>query len=271
MFSVKKTKKIRKRSLFPTQLRLQRKKYIAIIGFSFVICIFFYIAYIIYHISIGNPKFIIKKVVYDPVSLAYITDIQLYTTVTTIIQDRNYLYAKWLSKKNILSEIREKYPLVQDINLQLQSEQTVFITVQFSKPKIIFQTPSSYFASYNEQLYLIQSGSRFLWEQFAIQLPAFSAQRTGIDWIFRKISENSLYEHINLILNTLSPTNISEIIYQPWGQRLFLSYKGKRIYINLAKNVQLQLEKILTLENNRAWFKNVRTIDPWSREETIVQ
>jgi hypothetical protein len=84
-----------------------------------------------------------------------------------------------------------------------------------------------------------------------IQLPRFSSGWTDINGIYREISEEELVERVEQITTQLQKENISELIYQPGGRRLFVTYKGKRVYFNLQKDILIQLEKLLALENNR--------------------
>lgn len=89
--------------------------------------------------------------------------------------------------------------------------------------------------------------------------------------MYRSFREEELVKRIDQLTTHLSGNNISELIYQPGGKRLFVTYKGKRVYFNLQKDMLPQIDKLLALESHRDGFDNVRTIDVGSRDEAVVQ
>lgn len=272
MFWKKKTKKLRKRPFWWNKLELlQRKKYLlmlTIISFLWA-CIFGGVW--IYKNTLWSPTYTISKVVFAPESVNALRSIDLYTTVSDVLQGRNYFRTKWLFKNKIVAEIQKTQPLIKDIDIENNAPWTVYITIEFQQPALLRQTPTAYFVSYKENLYQIPAESVLTNWLFPLQLPRFSSGRTDINGVYRSFGEDELAKRVNQIITYLGSENINELIYQPGGKRLFVTYKGKRVFFNLQKDILLQIDKLLALETHRDWFATTRTIDVGSRDEAIVK
>lgn len=225
----------------------------------------------VYFTTIWSPKYTIDTIVFSEESVAKLSYRPLYTAVYEELHGRNYLRTKRLQLDALTEQLQQEHPLVAGISLRLQDYQTVLVSIEFFAPKVLFQTPTHYFASYKEFIYPLSSGSVLVKDLFPVQLPAFSSWRESINGVFWTIGENELVQSVELILQTLGPFSLSELIYQPGWKRLYVTYKDKRLYFNLGKPIQEQLEKILSLERNWPDFPSVWTFDLWSRDETIVQ
>lgn len=272
IFWKKKTKKIRKRSFWWNKLeQLQRKKYLLFLTVvSFLGACMFWGMWI-YKKTLWSPTYTISKVVFSPESVNALRSIELYTAVSDILQGKNYYRTKRFFKKNIIQTLQETHPLIKDLGLEHSAPGTVYVTIAFQQPALLRQTPSAYFVSYNEDIYPVPADSVLTSWLVPVQLPRFSSGRTDINGVYWSLREEELVKRIDQLSTHLSGNNISELIYQPWGKRLFVTYKGKRVYFNLQKDILPQIDKLLALESHRAGFDNVRTIDVGSRDEAIVQ
>lgn len=272
LFWKNKVKKIRKRPFFGSTLQqLQRKKYLLVTtGISFL-CACFFVGRRMYMKTLWSPAHSIQKVVFAPESVNALRAIDLYTDISDNLHDKNYYRTKRLFKKKLLQTIQTAHPLVQDISLEQTAPSTVLVSIVFLKPTLLRQTPSSYFISYQEHIYPVSSGSILMAWLFPVQLPLFSSGWVDINGIYESLGEEELAKYINQLTTSLSRNTISELIYQPWGKRLFVTYKGKRVYFNLQKDLTAQLEKLHALEDHREWFANIWIIDVGSRDEAIVK
>lgn len=268
----KKTKKLRKRPFWWNTLQqLQWKKYLLTATVISLVIAWLFGGNRIYTSTLWSPAYTMTKIVFAPESVNALSSIELYTSIVTQLTDKNYYRTKRFFKNNILRTLQQDHPLISDITLQHTEPWTVYVTITFLQPRVLRQTPSAYFASYDERLYKIPAQSILMSGLTAIQLPKFSSGRDSIDGIYRAIPEKELVTYVDQIRTALSGDTISELIYQPWGKRLFVTYKGKRVYFNLQKDLLIQIEKLLALEQHRAWFTNVRTIDVGSRDEVVAE
>jgi len=268
----KKTKKIRKYSWRQNKFfQLKRKKILfRTIRATLVIGSIIGLIYL-YTITIWSPKFQIQTVKFDENSIATLEYLPLYTNITQLLKSRNYLFIKRRWRDALLTDIQATDPIVSSVALSLIEDKTILVKLQFYTPNIVFQTPDGWYISHDEYIYPVSTDSPLSYTILPIQLPGFTSWRQDINGIFREVSEQQLKASVDMILSTLSSAAVQELIYQPGGQQLFLTYKGKRIYLNLRKDINSQLEKMIELENNRSWFATTRTIDLGSREEVIVK
>lgn len=272
IFGKKKTKKLRTRPFWWTQLQqLQWKKYLLIITIVSLFCALFLWWHRVYKKTMWSPKYTMSKVIFAPESVNALRNIELYTAVSEALQGKNYFRTKRLHKKDILRELQLTHPLIADFVLEHTTPWSVYVTIVFQRPALLRQTPSAYFVSYDEDIYPVSIESVLTQWLTPIQLPRFSSWRTDINGIYRWFSEQELVKRLQLIEENLGTWSLSELIYQPGGKKLFVTYKGKRVYFNLQKDMLPQIDKLLALEQHRAWFPDVWTIDVGSREEAVVK
>lgn len=267
-----KPKKLRKRSFWWTKFQsLSRKRFIIILSIFTAWLAVFFLSFWWYKKTIWAPIHTIEKVVFAPESVNAIRDITLYTNIVNYLKGKNTILLNWFWKGSLENFLHTQHPLIDRLEFKETAPNTVFVTLLFNEPNIIWQTPSHYFVSFNEDIYHVSPDSVLIQWRLPIQLPSFSSGRNDINGIYRSMSEKDLQSTLSLLFERLWTGNITELIYQPWWKRLFVTYKSKRAYFNLIKNVSTQIESLLALEQNRVWFPTVRTIDLGSREEVIVQ
>lgn len=272
IFWPSKPKKLRKRSFWWTKFQsLSRKRFV--IGLSIFTA---WLALILlwlwwYKKTIWSPVHTIEKVVFAPESVNAIRDISLYSNIVSYLKGKNAILLNWFWKSALEQFLRTNLPLIERLEFKETEPNTVYVTLFFHEPNIVWQTPSHYFVSFNEDMYQVNPESVLIQWHLPVQLPSFSSWRNDINGIYRSMSEKDLQNTLSSVKSTLWTGNITELIYQPWWKRLFVTYKWKRVYLNLAKNVTTQLESLVALEQNRVWFPNVWTIDIGSREEIIVK
>jgi hypothetical protein len=267
-----KPKKIRKRSFWWTKFQsITRKRSILALSIFTAWLAVLMLWFWWYKKTIWSPTHIIEKVVFAPESVNAIRDITLYTNIVTYLKGKNTILLNWFWKNELNTFLSTNHPLIDRLEYKETAANTVFVTLFFHEPSIVWQTPSHYFISFNEDLYQVNTDSVLIQWRIPLQLPSFSSGRNDINGIYRTMSESDLKQTLSNLLWTLWTGNINEIIYQPGWKRLFVTYKWKRVYLNLNKNIPAQIESLLALEQNRVWFPDARTIDIGSREEVIVK
>jgi hypothetical protein len=272
IFWQSKPKKLRKRSFWWTKFQsLSRKRSILALSIFTAWLALFFLSFWWYKQTIWSPIHTIEKVVFAPESVNAIRDITMYTNIVTYLKGKNAILLNWFWKNELEEFLRLNHPLIDRLEFKETASNTIFVTLLLHEPTIIWQTPSHHFISFNEDIYQVSPDSVLIQWRLPVQLPSFSSWRNDINGIYRSMSEKDLQNTLSALFETLWTGNISELICQPWWKRLFVTYKWKRIYLNLTKNITTQLESLVALEQNRIWFPDVRTIDIGSREEIIVK
>lgn len=270
----KKKKKIRKRernTIFTKIIAFiynQQKAIIIVTAGVFVVIL----GVVVFKQTIFSPRYTIWTVTITASSQEQYNNAVMYDKVESLITNKNYFLFNWRSKNEVIEELQTWYPFIEDIQLELIDDGSVLTTVTFDDPTIIFLMPEERrYWTYNEKLYSLGTGDFLGTESPVIQLPRYTQDLESIHWIFYRISEQRLLDVYTTVISTLWENNINEIIYLPWWQKFFLWYKGKRLYLNINKDVNRQLAKLVDLENYYEWFDTLSRIDLWSLDDIIVR
>jgi len=222
--------------------------------------------------SFFAAKNTINSVLFDPLTVQTWNNEELFESLNEQLVDKNYYKLKRWWKENILSEISKEYPIVKDIWLRLEWEGLLTVSIEYNDPTLTFLLPENRrYTAFDNNLYAIWTGENLGNNAPVIELPRYTETLENIDWIFYQITEKRLFEVYSIITNTLWIETIWEFIYLPWGQKIFISYKWKRLYIHANKDVNAQLAKLVDLENFYEWFNAISVLDLWSVDDVIVK
>lgn len=222
--------------------------------------------------TIFAPRYTLDTLLYNPETVSTYNNPEIYEFLNQELLGKNIYKLKRWWKEPILSATKEIFPIVDNFKIALEGNWVWYVTVSYHEPTLVFLLPEQRrYAAYQNDLYSLWTGDWLWYTSPIIELPRYTDWLENIDGIFYQISEERLHETYQIITNTLWPKNIWEFIYLPWGQKIFLSYKEKRLYIHANKDVNLQLAKLIDLENYYEWFNNIGTIDLWSVDDSIVR
>lgn len=270
----KKTKKIRTRtkktfaSTFMTNV-YKRQKIIFIITWLWILLV---LGLILAKKTIFSERYTIDSILYNPATVQEYNNPEIFSELNDALIWQNYYTLRRWWKETILYALSKKFPLVKDFTLELQDNSVWYVSINYNEPTLIFLLPAERrYAAFQNKLYWLWIDETLWSDAPVIELPRYTESLDNIDWIFYKINEEKLFEIYSIITNTLWRKNIGEIIYLPWWQKFFLSYKSKRLYIHANKDVNVQLAKLIDLENFYELFENLWTIDLWSIDDSIVR
>ncbi len=241
-----------------------------------IVCIIVWVtALVIYFISKNTflaKSHTIEKVSIDPWSIDEYDNEDIFVLIQDQLLWKNYYKLRWSWKEQALNEVQKEFSLVKNFDITHESDSLWYVTIDYHEPTLIFLLPEQRrYAAYDNKLYQLWTWD-YLWsESPVIELPKYTQELENIEWIFHQIDEKRLLEVYSIVINTLWENNISEVIYLPWWQKLFLSYKWKRLYIHVNKDINIQLAKLIDLENFYTRFNNISVIDLWSVDDTIVK
>ena len=220
--------------------------------------------------TIFSSKYMIRDVTYSATTTALFDDPYLYAAVTNAFSWENYYRTTWFTKDDIVSDLQEEYTLIDSLQIEQEDQNTIHITMSFFDPTLVFITPNQRVAIFEEQFYFLVSWNT-LWEQsLQLELPSYTSW-TSLQGIFYQIDEYELKRIADTVHTTLWSQHISSFIYLPWGKLFFIVYKGKTIYFNLEQDINIQLAKLIDIENRYEWFETLERIDLWSVEDSIVR
>ena len=225
----------------------------------------------VFRFSFFSSDNTIESIVFAPESIEKYDNPELYTTLQKELIGENYYSLTRNLLKDIVSEIKKTYPIVDTVTIEQSWPQRWYVTINFFTPTIVFQSPSWFTAAYENSLYYLTSGNTLGNDVLTIDIPRYTSWYTSLHGILYAMDEIALKTYIETILDTLWEQHISEIIYLPWWMKLFVTYKSKRIYFHLDQEVNRQLAKLVDMENWYENFVNIQVIDLWSIDDIIVR
>lgn len=213
----------------------------------------------------------IQRIVYDSWSVLQYDDPYLYKEIRTILKGENYYLAKWW-EDTLLDILREKYPFVKSVSLELSKASEIHVRLEFYAPQLIFKTQQQRFAVYQDTIFPLYSGNRIWSGIFVVDLPEYT---TGLSltWnlkgIFFARSLDVLTQDFALLQQAF-PT-LEKLVYLVGGQRSIIYLpQWKMIYVNHLNDIALQIRKYTYL---KAYYRDIglfKAIDLWSLEKDKI-
>jgi len=217
-------------------------------------------------------KYTIKKVTYDPESLAVYDDPMVYKAVSDTFSGKNYFMTKRFGKDELNAAVQEQFPLVSSVRFNQQTGSTVYARLEFYQPTLVFLVPSDRkIAVYAHDLYPLVSWNSLWSSSPVINLPRYTTWFDNLYGILFKIPETTLLQRVQTIQNTLGAEYINDMTYLPGWEKLFVTYKGKEVYFHLTKDINLQLAKLVDLEAYFNEFDSLERVDLGSVDDSIVR
>ena len=222
--------------------------------------------YYIFKKTLRSENNIINSINYVKTSVDQYDEPYLYKKISTLLKWENYYTIKSLKQWDIIKQVKEEFPIVQDIEIKYAQNNVVTIKIFFYKPDIIIKNQDLKFGVYNWYIFQIYSWNTiWSWIQ-RIFLPDFLSWNTSLEWIFFDITYEKFLTHMNKIFEAF-PYH-KRIIYLPGWQRTIVEIQdNQRVYINNAKDIDNQIKNFRYLEKYYSNFANIKQIDLGSLEE----
>lgn len=267
------TKKIRKRSrLQGLQMRssfFRRHQRIILLAISAVagtVSLFLLIRRALYgaHTRIDIVEFS------DESKAQFITE-HLQNYITSKLVWNSSLICSIGCTSDLLRDLRVQYPFLEDIDLSRKDANTMLVSLTYAPPRLVFQLNTTKRATYEEKFFQLSPLLSRGQDQTPVYLPRYLGTLDSLDALFFKTSEATLINTLHTIYATLRSWSIDAVTYIPWWEKLLIEYNKKSVYLDLTKNIDLQLTKLVDLEQYYEWFPYLLTIDLGSSEYAIIK
>lgn len=220
--------------------------------------------------KIYAPKYHISKVIYTSWSFQQYKDPEMYSNISQMYSGTYYTALRMFREQNFsLSELQDKYPFIEDVEISQYANNTLVLDVKFIKPALRFRYKDEIYWVYNT--YTLPIGSwESLWNGTPLMLlPIYlSGSSESISWVLYGIDVKKLLYDYLLIKTSSIPWTIT---YIPGWDKYILWNDKLRIYFNAKKDINKQLFTLSLLINNYQPFKTLEQIDLWSIDNPIVK
>jgi len=231
---------------------------------TFFVFLIFALIYI-FKKTVFLPENIIQIVNYNQSSINQYDEPYLYKKVSTLIKWQNYYRTKYFNQWKILDQVFKEFPIINDFEINYVKNNVVNVKIFFNKPDLVIKNQDLSFWIYRWYTFQIYSGNTiWSWAQ-KIYLPGYLSWVNSIDWIFFDITFDDFINKMYSILKNF-PEN-KRVIYLPWWERTIVEMdESRRIYINNAKDLDLQFKNYALLKKYYSNFANLKEVDLWSLE-----
>lgn len=267
------SKKIRKRILFPQRETWKRWLIRRIPSFIIItVTIFvFVIGWVIIKRTLLSSKHTVTQISFSQESVLVYDHPSVYKSIGLAFSWKNYYIINWFEKDTIEWVLKKQFPIIKSLTFTRPSASQLLIDVTYFEPTFVFVTPAKQFATYKETIFDLVTGNLLGDSSIHISLPEYTATYTTLDGIFFQVSEEDLSISINTIRDTLWVKYITTLDYIPGGSKLLITYKDKKVWFHLSKDINQQLARLIDLENNFTEFATLTTIDVGSSDDPIIE
>lgn len=239
-----------------------------LLAVTFFIALIFSIVYV-FQKTLFAPKNIIKVVNYAKSSVDQFDEPYLYKKISTLIKWKNYYTTNYVDKRKIFKEIFDEFPIIQDFEIIYTKNNVVTVKVLFNKPDLVIKSQDTKFGIYRWYTFNIYSWNTIgSWVQ-RIFFPDYLSGIDNIDGVFYDLPFQDFITQMYTILQNFHWNQ--RVIYLPGWQRTVVEFSGdRRVYINNAKDFEMQFKNYLLLQKYYANFAKLKQIDLWSLETDKV-
>lgn len=236
--------------------------------FSLVFVFIYFIVYV-FRSTLFKSEYYIYNLRYSDESIENFDDPALYKIVKNQTKWENYYVLKYFKRNDILSAMREKFPIVKDIEFRYSQKNTLDVKIIFDNVNLRFLLWSKVFALYKWNTFLLNSWNALGRETKTVELPWYLSGLNNLNWLFFNYSYEDFILNVNIILQVFGDS--VHLVYLPGSKRVaaFIG-KNKVVYINLQKDIKLQMTEYDFLRKYDTNFSNYTEIDLWSLEWSMV-
>ena len=235
-----------------------RKNVISLVVFFFIFIVFGFII-ICYNIYIDTPEKTVKETLFSKEHIEYLVldDVLEYTK--SIFSGQNTLELKYFTFDSLKEDLLSKYYFLKDVSFQEQWASTVYVNFSLKKPIFVFSGVVEDYIVYNKENYfsLEKWNALFLSWNNIVNLAEFATW--DIQWVFYKTSPETINEFIIGIREFIDID--ADFTYIPWGEKLMIIIDNKKIYFDLQKSLDLQIENLFILKKQLELYQKAYMID----------
>lgn len=184
---------------------------------------------------------------------------------------RSSLICRLRCASSLYDTLANDYPFLKSITIRRPNSHTLRVSASFEKPNLVFQLIDRKRASYNEDLVALSPDLTRWQDVTPVFLPRYLEWLTDLDGIFFKTKEEQFVKTLATIRSTLRSDGIQAITYIPGWEKFLIEYDGKSFYVDLTKDIDIQLAKLLDVEMYYEDYQYLLTIDLGSSEYTIIK
>ena len=219
----------------------------------FVLVLFIIWIKVFYNKYVNNPENIVSNIYFDKKYINNDNLDNLIKTTTSTFSWTNSAKNKILNYKSEKEFITSNFPFLEKINIEVLSKNTLKISYNFKKPKLLMVWSWETFAVYWNKSFIQKFDNNFLsWLNLdtkeKINLPSYIDTSNNLKWIFWKHSVDKLITYIKKIKKEFPQWVLFYIV---WWENIKVINNWKTIYFSLEKDIDKQLSQLNLIKDKK--------------------
>jgi len=216
-----------------------------------------------------NDTYRIQHVRYTLQSINRYNNIDMYSTITSYLSGESLRYRSLVWYSDIVSSVRQTFPYIETVSLEAQWPSDIRVDITFIDPPLIIQHNDTRRAIYSWWYTLpLYSWNTLGITSKTIRLPIYLTGLSSLSGLFFDTSFDKLFADRMM----LDPFVMSWwfVSYIPGGEKYILVNGPYRYYFNAKKELQPQIDTLLSLKENYKEFNRLEQIDIGSLNYPII-
>lgn len=236
--------------------------------FSIVFAFIYFVVYI-FRSTLFKSEYYISTLRYAAQSVKEFDDPALYKIIKNEVKGENYYVLKYFKNDDILTIVKQKFPIVKNIELHYSQKNTLDVKIIFDKIDLRFKFWDKIFWLYNWNTFFLYSWNT-LWDNIkTIELPWYLSGLNNLNWLFFNYSAEDFIMNMDIISQVFGD-NV-RLVYLPGAKRVSVFIgKNKVVYISFQKDIKLQMTEYDFLRKYDPSFASYTEIDLWSLEWSMA-
>lgn len=230
--------------------------YLLIWFFFFIILGFVIIGYNVY---INTPENTVKELFFSKEDIEYLAldDVLEYTK--KVFSGQNILELKYFRFDSIKKDLLSNFYFLEDVDFHEQWASTIYIDFSLKKPLFVFSGVMDDCLVYNKNNFftLEKWNSLFLSGNNIVELAEFATW--NMQGVFYKTSPETIDKFVLWIKKLIDVD--AKFTFIPWGEKLIVMTDDKKIYFDLQKSLDLQIENLFILKTQLEHYQKAYMID----------
>ncbi|MCF7835410.1 hypothetical protein K9M48_05210 [Candidatus Gracilibacteria bacterium] len=254
---------------FRLPFKIPIKSILKFIWIFSLVFVFIYFVIYLFRSTLFKPDYYIYNVNYSSVSIEKFDDPALYKIIKTQTKGENYYILKFFKKSDILDLVRQRFPMVSDIEFSFSSKNTLDVDVIFDDLNFRVIIHDKVWGLYKGYTFLLYSGNSLGRDVVQIELPGYLSGLDNLKGLFFDYSFNEFEMNMNSIIQFFG--NDFRFVYFPGSARAGVFNKNSKVvYLNFKKDIKQQLDMYDFLIKYADDFSRFQEIDLGSLDGNMV-
>lgn len=236
--------------------------------FALVFAFIYFVIYL-FRSTLFKTEYYIYNFRYSAESVKNFDDPVLYKIIKDQCKWENFYVLRYFKRNDIFAAVKSKFPVVKDIEFRYSQKNTLDVKVIFDQVDIRLKLWDKLFGLYQWTTFLLYSWNALWSDTRIVELPWYLSGLNNLNGLFFNYPADQFVLNTDIISQVFGDK--IRLVYLPWAKRIAVFIgKNKVVYINLQKDIKLQMTEYDFLRKYDSEFSNYLEIDLGSLEWSMA-